>query len=160
MIGQANILNKFANIPLASIHGIRAPYLQIGSDRQFLMMNEFGFAYDNSIVAPFTEIPYWPFNLKFQIPFECAQQQCPTRSYPDLWEIVINQVISDEFICTTIDSCPAYLNATEIYEILIANFQRHFFNNRAPISLHFNSKWFRNPDYLFSFLVPLLSRTY
>lgn len=52
MVGEANILNKFSKIRLEEIRGMRAPFLNVGWNRQFLMMKEFGFQYDSSIIAP------------------------------------------------------------------------------------------------------------
>ena len=68
MIGEANILNRFSNIPMEEIHGLRAPFLEIGWNRQFLMMQEFGFLYDSSIVAPFSDPPFWPYTLNYKVP--------------------------------------------------------------------------------------------
>lgn len=73
MIGQANILNRFSNIRASEIRGMRAPFLKIGGNRQFLMMKEFGFVYDSSIKAPHTDdnIPLWPYTLDYKIPHKC-----------------------------------------------------------------------------------------
>lgn len=72
MVGQANILNKFSGINMAEIRGLRAPFLQPGWNRQFLMMKEFGFVYDSSIVAPFKQTPFWPYTLDYRIPHDCS----------------------------------------------------------------------------------------
>lgn len=72
MIGQANILNKFAKIRLEDIRGLRVPFLKTGWNRQFLMMKEFGFIYESSIIAPLSNPPLWPFTLDYKIPFDCS----------------------------------------------------------------------------------------
>lgn len=74
MVGQANILHKFSNIPMEQIRGMRVPFLRVGWNKQFLMMKEFGFVYDSSIVAPFSNIPLWPFTLDHRIPFNCTSK--------------------------------------------------------------------------------------
>jgi hypothetical protein len=60
------------------------PFLKVGWNRQFLMMKEFGFIYDSSMVAPaFTNPPLWPYTLDYKIPHECVgNNNCPSRSYP------------------------------------------------------------------------------
>lgn len=97
MIGVSNIINKYAAVRLDEIKGLRAPFLQVGWNRQFLMMSEFGFIHDSSIVAPFSDPPVWPYSLEYRIPHDCNQgegQNCPTRSYPGLWELPINQLVA------------------------------------------------------------------
>lgn len=72
MVGEANILNKFSKIRLEEIRGMRAPFLNVGWNRQFLMMKEFGFQYDSSIIAPFSNPPFWPYTLDFKMPHNCS----------------------------------------------------------------------------------------
>lgn len=71
MVGQANVLNKFAKIRLQDIRGMRVPFLSVGWNRQFLMMKEFGFVYDSSIIAPFSDPPLWPYTLDHKIAHGC-----------------------------------------------------------------------------------------
>ena len=52
MVGQANIINRFGGVKMEDIRGLRVPFLKLGWNRQFLMMNEFGFVYDASLPAP------------------------------------------------------------------------------------------------------------
>lgn len=68
MIGEANILNRFSNVAASQIRGMRAPFLKIGGNRQFLMVKEFGLVYDNSIKAPLLAdgIPLWPYTLDYK----------------------------------------------------------------------------------------------
>lgn len=72
MVGQANIINKFANVRMEDLRGMRVPFLRVGWNRQFLMMKEFGFVYDSSMVAPFSNIPLWPYTLDFKMPHTCT----------------------------------------------------------------------------------------
>lgn len=60
-------------------------------------MSEFGFVYDSSIIAPFSDPPLWPYTLDHGLPHSCirAEQLCPTRSYPNIWELPLNQLSAD-----------------------------------------------------------------
>ncbi|KAJ8981896.1 hypothetical protein NQ317_007288, partial [Molorchus minor] len=154
MAGQANILNRFAKIRAEDIRGMRVPFLSVGWNRQFLLMEEIGFVYDNSIVPPFSNPPLWPYTLDFKMPHSCKEnnQVCPTRSYTGVWEIPLNQLEADNFTtCTTMASCIPNLSGRELYTILMHNFKRHYLSNRAPYGLHLNSKWFKNRERLASF---------
>ena len=57
MAGDRLIMERFANITDGSVIGIRAPYLRIGGNTQFQMMNDQFFVYDSSITAPLSRIP-------------------------------------------------------------------------------------------------------
>lgn len=63
---MANIIHKFAGIPLDELRGTRVPFLRVGWNTQFIMMKEFGFLYDSSMVAPKSEYPLWPYSLDFR----------------------------------------------------------------------------------------------
>lgn len=134
---------------------MRVPFLRIGWNRQFLMMKEFGFLYDASMVAPFSDPPLWPYTLDYKIPHKCqgANQRCPSRSYPGVWELVMNQLAAEGYTCAMVDSCPPHLSGNEIYNMLHHNFQRHYTSNRAPLGLYFHTTWFKRPDYLKAFKV-------
>lgn len=117
------------------------------------MMSEFGFVYDSTIVAPFSDLPIWPYTLDHQPPHPCGGpgQLCPTRAYPGLWEIPINQLQQGNKTCTIVESCTRDLPPEEIYRMLTINFNRHYLQNRAPLGLHFHSDWFKNPAYYYAF---------
>lgn len=68
------------------------PYLRVGWNRQFIMMREFGFVYDASMAAPFSNPPIWPYTLDHKMPHKCigTGQRCPSRSFPGIWEMVLN----------------------------------------------------------------------
>lgn len=135
------------------IQGLRVPFLKIGWNRQYLMMKEFGFVYDSSIVAPaFTNPPLWPYTLDFKIPHDCiGNNNCPSRSYPDVWEMVMNQMEIDDVTCVYADQCPPSLNGDDIFHMFIHNFKRHYSSNRAPMGLYFHSSWFNRQDYIDAF---------
>ncbi|XP_014480783.1 PREDICTED: uncharacterized protein LOC106747613 isoform X2 [Dinoponera quadriceps] len=211
MVGMANIIKKYAAVRIGDIKGVRAPFLQVGWNRQYLMMSEFGFVHDSSIVAPFSDPPLWPYTLDYRPSHPCVRvgQLCPTRSYPGIWELPLNQLLAgvsdhratdgtrsrltagsfvrfcdsvpgenrscrfhsravseqvsqcasiltfgtftQDYTCTTVDSCPSDLSGEEIYKMLMLNFKRHYLTNRAPLGLHFHASWFQNPMYFYAF---------
>lgn len=145
MVGQANIINRFGGVKMEDIRGLRVPFLKLGWNRQFLMMNEFGFVYDASLPAPISDPPIWPYTLDYKIPHKCiGRRKCPSRSFPGIWELPLNQLLFEDFGCAMVDSCPNYFNQKEILEIFMTNFYRHYNSNRAPLGLYFHSTWFRN----------------
>ncbi|CAO1384653.1 unnamed protein product [Diamesa hyperborea] len=151
-VGQANIINKFGNVRMEELRGMRVPFLKPGWNRQFLMMREFGFIYDSTIVAPASNIPLWPYTLDYKMPHECVgSNHCPSRSYPGVWEMVLNQLEADEYTCVMIDSCPPNMSGDDIYHMFMHNFKRHYNSNRAPLGLYFHSTWFKRPEYLEAF---------
>ncbi|XP_011497525.1 PREDICTED: uncharacterized protein LOC105361915 isoform X2 [Ceratosolen solmsi marchali] len=111
MVGEANIINRFAGIRMQDIKGMRVPFLGIGWNRQFLMMSEFGFVYDSSIIAPVSNPPIWPYTLDYKAPHGCTAtgQMCPTRSYQGVWEIPINPLLVSKFIDDVLRLTDVYL---------------------------------------------------
>lgn len=63
--------NRILKFSYFVCRGMRVPYLSVGWNRQFLMMQEFGFVYDATIVAPFADPPYWPYTLDYKMPHKC-----------------------------------------------------------------------------------------
>ncbi|XP_050296707.1 chitin deacetylase 1 [Anthonomus grandis grandis] len=151
MVGQANIINKFSNVRLSEIKGLRAPFLRIGWNRQYLMMKEFGFLYDSSMVAPYSYVPLWPYTLDYRMPHKCFRQMCPTRSYPGVWEMVINQLEAFNISCAALDSCPIELTGQEVYHTLLRNFNRHYSTNKAPFGIHLQASWLENSENIAAF---------
>merc|ERR1712008_281862 len=125
MAGSRLIIDKFANITDNSVVGLRAPYLRVGGNSQFTMMEEQAFLYDSSITAPL--------------------QNCPTRSHA-VWEMVMNELdrredpTVDEDLpgCAMVDSCSNILSGDQFYNFLTHNFYRHYDQNRAPLGLFFH----------------------
>ncbi|XP_063829548.1 chitin deacetylase 1 [Ostrinia nubilalis] len=154
MVGQANIINRFSRVRMEDFRGLRAPFLSVGWNRQFLMMQEFGFVYDATVVAPPVNPPYWPYTLDYKMPHRCAgdNQYCPTRSYAGLWEMVINPLVNGTETCATLDRCPTKPARDDVYNILMNNFKRHYLTNRAPFGIHLESTWLKSSDeYLMEF---------
>jgi len=162
MAGSRLIIDKFAKINDNSVVGLRAPYLRVGGNNQFTMMEEQGFLYDSSITAPLQNPPLWPYTMYFKMPHRCHGnlQSCPTRSHA-VWEMVMNELdrredpTIDEDLpgCAMLDSCSNILTGDQFYNFLTHNFYRHFDQNRAPLGLFFHSSWLKNnPEFLDAFL--------
>lgn len=162
MAGSRLIIEKFANITDNSVLGLRAPYLRVGGNNQFTMMEEQSFLYDSSITAPLQNPPLWPYTMYFKMPHRCHGnlQNCPTRSHA-VWEMVMNELdrredpTVDEDLpgCAMIDSCSNILSGDQFYNFLTHNFYRHFDQNRAPLGLFYHSAWLKNnPEFYDAFL--------
>ncbi|KAB7498765.1 hypothetical protein Anas_06332 [Armadillidium nasatum] len=114
MAGNREIIKNFANISDQVIYGVRAPYLRVGGNNQFTMMEENFFLYDSTITAPLQNPPLWPYMLFYRMPHTCHGniQKCPTRSFA-IWEIVMNEMdrredpnIEEDLPgCAMVDSC-------------------------------------------------------
>jgi len=162
MAGMRIIVEKFANISDNSIVGLRAPYLRVGGNNQFVMMEEQAFLYDSTVTSSLTNPPLWPYTMYFRMPHKCHGnlQNCPTRSHA-VWEMVMNELdrredpTIDEDLpgCAMVDSCNNILTGDQFYNFLNYNFERHYQQNRAPLGLYFHAAWLKNnPEMLEAFL--------
>uniref|UniRef100_T1IYW5 Chitin-binding type-2 domain-containing protein n=1 Tax=Strigamia maritima TaxID=126957 RepID=T1IYW5_STRMM len=160
--GSRLIIEKFANITDNSVVGMRAPYLRVGGNNQFLMMEEQSFLYDSTMTAPLSNPPLWPYTLYYKMPHRCHGngQKCPTRPHA-VWEMVMNELDRrddpnfDEDLpgCAMVDSCSTIINGQQFYNFLNHNFNRHYNSNRAPLGLYFHAVWLKNnPELKISFL--------
>jgi len=155
MAGARLIIDKFANITDNSVVGLRAPYLRVGGNNQFTMMEEQAFLYDSSITAPLQNPPLWPYTMYFRMPHRCHGdlQRCPTRSHA-VWEMVMNEMDRredpkiEEVLpgCAMVDSCNNIKTGEQFYKFLNHNFYRHYDQNRAPIGLFFHAAWLAQPQ--------------
>ncbi|XP_050711468.1 chitin deacetylase 1-like [Eriocheir sinensis] len=163
MAGARVIVDRFANITDNSVIGLRAPYLRVGGNNQFRMMETNAFLYDSTITAPLQNPPLWPYTLYYRMPHVCHgnAQSCPTRSFA-VWEMVMNELdrredpaIEAELPgCAMVDSCfSSKPTADRFYNFLVNNFNRHYLANRAPLGLFFHSAFLKNdPEILDAFL--------
>jgi len=150
MAGARLIVEKFANITDGTVVGLRAPYLRVGGNEQFNMMNDQFFLYDSSITAPLSRVPVWPYTLHYRMPHKCHgnAQNCPSRSHP-IWEMPINELDRrddpqyDETLtgCHVVSSCSNIYAPESFRQLLQHNFERHYGTNRAPLSLSFDPSW-------------------
>jgi len=158
-----DIAATWANVPKSEIFGARAPLLRLGGNRQYTALEEKGFVYDSSMVAPLSNPPYWPFPLSFASPHRCHGnfQKCPSRSH-GIMEMVMNEFdpreepgYVDEQVsgCAMLDSCSSIVTADGFYNVLTHNFIRHYEQNRAPMGLFLHAAWFKKqPEMLDAFI--------
>lgn len=162
MAGVRLIVERFSNITDNSIVGVRAPYLRVGGNNQFFMMEEQAFLYDSTITAPLSNPPLWPYTLYFRMPHKCHGngQNCPTRSHA-VWEMVMNELDRrddpnfDEELsgCSMVDSCANIMTGDQFYHFLNHNLDRHYKTNRAPLGIFFHASWLKlNPEFLDAFI--------
>jgi len=155
-------LEHFANLPIGSVSGARAPRLRLGGNRQFGAMEETDFVYDSSIVAQLQNPPLWPYNVYYSMPHPCYgdAQKCPTRSF-NIWEMVLNEIDrredpedDDDVVgCINLDGCNTILSPTQLYRVLNHNLVRHYVQNRAPLNIYLHAAWLaNNPEMLEAFI--------
>jgi len=154
MGGARDMLTRWGNVPADDIFGSRAPLLRLGGNRQFSALENEGFVYDSSMVAPLSNPPYWPYPLAFSAPHRCHGnfQKCPTRSH-SIMEMVMNEfdpreepADEDEEIsgCVMLDSCSGYIRTPDnLYNVLTHNFIRHYEQNRAPMGMFLHAAWLK-----------------
>ena len=148
-------LAQGVGVPVEEVRGMRAPFLQLGGEDQFSMLVSNGFLYDSSMFGGSAEEddssePLWPFTLDYPpSPSQtvCDQERCPSRSYPQLWEVpLLGQYNPGGQSCTMTDGCFTDSDASkdEIVEYLRHNFERHYERNRAPFMISLHATWFDN----------------
>ena len=92
-------VSHFANIPAEDIRGMRAPFLQIGGDTMFQMMEENGLEYDCSMPAREQLFPYTLDYHSEQVKIKLLFQQIFlfavfSHPFPTL-----NQISGDQVTC-------------------------------------------------------------
>jgi hypothetical protein len=144
MAGMRIILEKFANLTDNSVVGVRAPYLRVGGNNQFTMMEEQAFLYDSTITSPLHNPPLWPYTMYFRMPHRCHGnlQNCPTRSHA-VWEMVMNELDrrEDPNIDEDIPGCAMVINLHKFFgnlkvtpHLILAFLHYHNRLTRAQIS--------------------------
>lgn len=145
--GQREILHLYGGVKMEDIRGMRAPFLQIGGNRQFEMLWDANFTYDSSMPVFENNPPYWPYTLDYAISHECMITPCPTKSFPGLWEV--GMVMWQDLRggrCSMVDACQAPDTADDVHKMMMDNFNRHYKSNRAPFGIFYHSAWF-NQDH-------------
>lgn len=142
VIGQAEMLVRYAGVDPKDIKGMRAPFLAIGGDTMFRMLRRYGLYYDSSMSV---STPSWPYTLDFRMPHSCSVRPCPTMSHPGMWEIPM-ATISDVrgATCAMADGCFYDEDAASVQKIFTQNFLKHYTGSKAPFPLFFHAAWFRN----------------
>jgi len=145
MVGQRRITSQFANVPACDISGMRSPFLQLGGDTQFSMLNNNNFEYDCSWPTRAfgymdAETGLYPYTMDYQSVQDCEIKPCPTCSYPGLWvqpmldleDEWIGSVVPDQGNpCSMLDACTIIPHdeygpedPKQVYDMLKRNFDR------------------------------------
>lgn len=150
MEGLKTIISNNANIPIDSIVGSRAPFVQPGGDAMIQPLKEIGSVYDASYhTRQHTNPPLWPFTRDFEAGVDCQNPPCPTGRYPGFWSIpMVNLELNETHFCSMVDQCPNQPTRQEQYDFLMKNFRRHYETNRAPFGIYAHSAWFQDARYL------------
>eukprot|EP00794_Sanderia_malayensis_P004976 gene4976-5626_t len=139
--GQREIIKKFGHVDVSSIRGFRAPFLQVGGNKQFQALADGNILYDSSMPVP--EIETWPFSLDYKSIEPCAIKPCPTDSFPGVWEVPMTEYTDSQGRrCSMVDQCTRPKSVTEAYNLLMTNFQKHYKSNRSPFPIFMHSAWF------------------
>lgn len=150
--GMRKKLAEASNIPRESIRGMRVPFLQVGGDDQYQMLEDFGFTYDTSMVTGHlykdSNPPIWPFTLDYPPDSKtCSLTPCPTKSYPGLWEVpLIRWYGTNRLACAMPDGCTIGGGRVGTLQFLQDNFRRHYDTNRAPFGIFLHASWFRRKE--------------
>merc|ERR1712061_143402 len=156
MYGVRQQLNKFANVPMDEVVGVRAPFLQGGGDAMYQMMQQKGFLYDCSSTSRYfgyIDLQYgrWPYTLDYYNDMDCQIEPCPQCAFPGVWSQPIldfedgrNNGQGQGFPCGMTDTCQVEgENPDTIYDMFMKNFERSYNGNtRAPIGIYIHSAWF------------------
>ena len=81
---MAEMLVRYAGVNPKDIKGMRAPFLAVGGDTMFRMLNRYGLYYDSSMSVP---NPSWPYTLDYKLPHTCAVKPCPKLSHPGIFSV-------------------------------------------------------------------------
>jgi len=127
-------ISHFANIPKEDIYGMRAPFLQIGGDNMFQMLQDKGIEYDCSMP---TRTPFFPYSLDYHSTQKCEVAPCPDECHPGVWAVPMNDWIDSEGNpCAMFDACPVRPKTKEeALALMRTNFKATYEGNRTPFGM-------------------------
>lgn len=77
ILGMRDILRKWGNVS-EDVKGYRAPYIQVGGNMEFKVLEDEGFLYESSMpTQKFTDPPLWPYTLDYRSSQDCQIPPCP-----------------------------------------------------------------------------------
>jgi hypothetical protein len=145
VVGQAEILHKFAGVKVEDIKGMRAPHLAVGGDNMFQVLEDYDLLYDSSISSL---EPSWPYTLQYKMEQSCPIPPCAKKSHPGVWEVPITRLTPFDGTewCSMIDGCFDYgrdkQDKKSIIRHLAENFLRINKQFKTPFPLMWHSAWF------------------
>ncbi|XP_065680528.1 chitin deacetylase 8-like isoform X1 [Hydra vulgaris] len=128
--------------------GWRTPFLA-SQENTFKVLAENQFLYDSSLgTTPGTR--WWPYTLDYLPSLPCYMANCPTFTYPGVWEIPLITLQCDESattFATMLDECTNLETEESTYNMLMTNFKLHYEDNKQPFPMFGHSTWFDNASY-------------
>jgi len=154
-----NSIVSLSQIPLASIKGSRAPFLQTNDD-YFKTLKDMGILYDSSMTYsdPNSKLNYWPFTLDYPLPEQsrfCYFGKCPTIPFPGVWEV---PMINFDYSIQGIDMDPPNVlnDGVNYFNKYKDNFIDSYSSNRVPRGFYWHWRYLTdNGD--FNYLSPTKS---
>ncbi|KAK6177195.1 hypothetical protein SNE40_015346 [Patella caerulea] len=147
--GMSKRLAREGKLPREDIKGMRVPFLQVGGDSQYQMLEDYGYLWDSSMVTGhlFKNLKpsIWPFTLDYAPNSEtCSLTPCPTKSYPGLWEVpLVRWYGNNKMACAMPDGCTIGPGRKGTLQYLMDNFNRQYKSNKAPLGIFLHASWFR-----------------
>lgn len=139
VMDQKAILEKWGNIPGASISGFRSPFL-VTSETELKVLNDNNLLYEASMG---TGDSYWPFTLDYKSPLCNSPATCPEQSYPGLWITPTHFYKQKSGIpCAMLDACTDPKTEQDWLDFFWENFNLQYKANRAPFGIYTHSAWF------------------
>nr|XP_047144190.1 chitin deacetylase 8-like [Hydra vulgaris] len=128
--------------------GWRNPFLA-SQENTFKVLAENQFLYDSSLgTTPGTR--WWPYTLDYLPSLPCYMTNCPSFTYPGIWEIPLVTLQCDESattFATMLDECTNLVTEESTYNMLMTNFKLHYEDNKQPFPMFGHSTWFDNASY-------------
>ena len=139
IVGMRDMMQTWGGLPRDSVKGWRTPFLAT-SENQIRVLQANNFTYESSMQTP---TRYWPFTLDYKSPLCDTPATCPIEAYPVLWVIPNIRLLQENGAsCGMLDSCTYPQNQQQVYDLLVANFERHYNGNRAPFGIYLHVAWF------------------
>lgn len=147
IVGCRKSLSELARIPLETIRGFRAPFLEYNNE-SFHILNEQGLTYDSSITeAPgrFSESAarmIWPYTLDDGVRQDCWTGQEPHDVFPGLFEIPMNSLFDPDSAGWIAMDPPETYTDEEVLFILKTNLLTRINGNRSPMGIFLHAgRW-------------------
>ncbi|XP_065680525.1 uncharacterized protein LOC124817219 [Hydra vulgaris] len=106
--------------------------------------------WSNTFVGNRSGIRWWPYTLDYLPSLPCYMANCPTFTYPGVWEIPLITLQCDESattFATMLDECTNLETEESTYNMLMTNFKLHYEDNKQPFPMFGHSTWFDNASY-------------
>lgn len=138
MVDLRKTASHFANIPEEDFYGIRAPFLQIGGDAMFQMLQDNGLEYDCSMpTREHMDKGLFPYTLDYHTTQDCDIKPCPEQCHPGIWAVPMNDwKDSKGEPCAMFDACPNRPKTKDdMLKLMTDNFNKIYYGDRSPFGM-------------------------